>query len=126
MPVRLNMLKAGRHHVFYFLLRGLIVWVLLLLIEAPPRLIVWQMIAVLITGNIDHANIDCRSPTFMHRLLVTPQFHRVHQSADAGQGNSNYGVMLPIWDMLFGTHTDPMRVEALETGIEGDPFRMPS
>jgi sterol desaturase/sphingolipid hydroxylase (fatty acid hydroxylase superfamily) len=123
MPVRLNMLKAGRHHVFYFLLRGLIVWLPLLLIGTPPQRIVWQIIAVLITGNIDHANIDFRIPTFMHRLLATPQFHRIHHSADSRQGNSNYGVMLPIWDVLFGTHTDPVRVEAREMGIEGDPIR---
>lgn len=122
MPVRLNMLKAGRHHICYFLLRALMVWLPLLLIGTPPQLIVWQMIAVLITGNIDHANIDFRIPRFMHRVLVTPQFHRIHHSADARQGNSNYGVMLPAWDMMFGTHTDPLKVEARKMGIEGDPI----
>ena len=37
MPVRLNMLKAGRHHVFSFLLRGLIVWMPLLNTAAVDR-----------------------------------------------------------------------------------------
>ena len=126
MPVRLNMLKAGRHHVFSFLLRGLIVWVPLLLIGTPPQLIVWQIIAVLVTGNIDHANIDFRIPTFAHRLLVTPQFHRIHHSADARQGNSNDGVMLPIWDLLFSTHTVPARSRHGRWASKATLFRMPS
>jgi sterol desaturase/sphingolipid hydroxylase (fatty acid hydroxylase superfamily) len=58
---------------------------------------------------------------FAHRL-VTPQFHRIHHSADAKEGNSNFGVMLPIWDMMFGTHVDPVTTEVREAGIQGDPI----
>lgn len=122
MPVRLHMLKAGRHHVFYFFLRGLIVWTPLLLIGVPPELIVWQFVAVTLAGNIAHANIDFRIPVFMHRVLVTPHFHRLHHSSDPGEGNSNYGVMLPVWDMIFSTHTDPVKTEARVMGIEDDPI----
>ena len=63
--------------------------------------------ASLLTGNIDHANIDFRSSGgSCIASLVTPQFHSIHHSADAQEGNSNFGVMLPFWDMLFGTHGD--------------------
>ena len=37
------------------------------------------------------------------------------------KGNSNFGVMLPIWDMLFGTHVDPVTTEVRAAGIEGEP-----
>lgn len=122
MPTRLHMLKAGRHHVLYFPLRGLMVWVPLALLGVPPELIAWQFVAIVLTGNIDHANIDFRIPAFMHRVLVTPQFHRVHHSADTREGNSNFGVMLPIWDMIFGTHVDPVKNDVRNVGIEGDPI----
>ena len=122
MPTRLHMLKAGRHHLLYYPLRGIMVWLPLLLLGAPPGLIVWQFMGIVLTGNIDHANIDFRIPRFMHRLLVTPHFHRVHHSADAKEGNSNFGVMLPFWDMLFGTHVDPAKTEVEGMGIEGDPI----
>jgi ornithine lipid hydroxylase len=122
MPVRLNLIKAGRHHILYFLLRGLMVWTPLMLLGVPPQLIVWQFVALGIAGNISHANIDLRIPAFMHRILVTPQFHRLHHSADARQGNSNFGVTLPVWDMIFGTHVDPVRNQVAATGIEGDPI----
>jgi sterol desaturase/sphingolipid hydroxylase (fatty acid hydroxylase superfamily) len=122
MPTRLHQLKAGRHHIAYFLLRGLLVWTPLLLIGVPPALIVWQFIGIGLTGNVAHANIDFKIPAFMHRVLVTPEFHRLHHSTDARQGNSNYGVLLPIWDMLFGTHT-PVATSSLPgVGIEGDPI----
>jgi len=45
--------------------------------------------------------------------LVLPyreKFHRIHHSADFKQGNSNYGVTLPL------------KTEAREMGIEGDPI----
>jgi len=122
MPTRLHILKAGRHHFLYVVLRALIVWTPLLIAGAPADLLVWQFFAIALTGNIAHANIDFRIPAFVHRLLVTPHFHRIHHSADAAEGNSNYGVLLPVWDMVFGSHADPLKTEVGSTGIEGDPI----
>ncbi len=30
--------------------------------------------------------------------------------------------MLPFWDMLFGTHIDPLKADVRAMGIEGDPI----
>ncbi len=122
MPTRLHIIKAGRHHLLYFFLRGLIVWTPLLLIGAPAALIVWQIVAATLTGNVAHANIELKIPKFMHKILVTPQFHRLHHSIDHIHGNSNFGVLLPVWDMLFRTHTDPVTTPLTAVGIEGDPI----
>jgi len=122
MPTRLNLLKAARHHFLYFLLRGLIVWTPMLLLGVPPQLVMWQIVGIGITGNISHANIDFRIPQFMQRILVTPEYHRVHHSADVREGNSNFAVLLPVWDVLFGTHIDPLHTHVVATGIEGDPI----
>lgn len=121
-PVRLHTLKGPRHHLCYFLGRGLIVWVPLLLIGVPPGLVIWQFVAVVLTGALAHANIAFRIPAFVHRIFVTPEFHRLHHSIDAKQGNSNYATVFPMWDMLFGTHTDPMVAEARAMGIDQDPI----
>jgi len=121
-PVRLHALKGPRHHVCYYLGRGLFVWAPLLLIGAPSGLIVWQFVAVVLAGAPAHANIAFRLPAFVHRLLVTPEFHRLHHSIDARQGNSNYATVFPLWDIIFGTHTDPLATEARAVGIERDPI----
>jgi ornithine lipid hydroxylase len=91
-------------------------------IGAPPRLVFWQFVAEVLVGTLAHANVAFRIPAFVHRIFVTPEFHRIHHSIDANHGNSNYSTVFPIWDMIFGTHTDPMLVEACETGIDQDPI----
>jgi sterol desaturase/sphingolipid hydroxylase (fatty acid hydroxylase superfamily) len=122
MPTRMHVLKAGRQHFAYYVLRGAFVWTPLLLLGAPRYMMFWQVFATAITGTISHANIDLRIPGFMHRVLVTPQFHRLHHSTAAGEGCSNYGFVLPIWDILFQSHTDPVATEVRAVGIEGDPI----
>lgn len=39
-------------------------------------------------------------------LLVTPDYHRLHHSASDWRGR-NLGVVLRIWDRMFGTYVDP-------------------
>jgi sterol desaturase/sphingolipid hydroxylase (fatty acid hydroxylase superfamily) len=36
-------------------------------------------------------------------FLVTPQSHRIHHSSDPSHYNSNFGIILTIWDRIFGT-----------------------
>ena len=121
-PERLHVLKGGRHHFLYAFGRGIVVWTPLLLLGAPPELVFWQYVAEVITGLVGHANIDFRMPRFLHRLVVTPEFHRLHHSADSRHGNSNYGVVLPLWDMIFRSHTDPNAVPVTTLGIQNDPI----
>src|SRR5262245_11562077 len=121
-PVRLHTLKGGRHHFLYAFVRGVVVWLPLLVLGAPAEFIYWQFIAETITGLVGHANIEFRIPWFMHRLAVTPEFHRIHHSADSQLGNSNFGTVLPFWDMAFGTHTDPLKVAVAGAGIQDDPI----
>jgi sterol desaturase/sphingolipid hydroxylase (fatty acid hydroxylase superfamily) len=65
-PIRLNVLKGPRHHVVYFLGRGVLVWAPLLVLGVPPRVVAWQFAAVVLVGSLAHANIAFRIPTFVH------------------------------------------------------------
>jgi len=59
------------------------------------------------------------------RLWVSPRFHRRHHSIGIGHefevqgrkvlGGCNFGVLLPWWDMLFGTADFVQRYDA--TGV---------
>jgi ornithine lipid hydroxylase len=127
-PTRLHALKGPRHHLLYYLGRGVLVWTPLVAIGVPPSLVVWQFASVVLVGSLAHANVAFSIPAFAHRLLVTPEFHRIHHSIETREGSSNFATVLPVWDLLFGSHTDPMRVTVRETGIAGDPIprRFPS
>src|SRR4029450_2881346 len=96
------------------------VWLPLLLLRAPANMVYWQFVVETIVGLPAHANIRFRLPGWLHRFVVTPEFHRIHHADDRRLGNSNFSVVFPVWDMLFGTHSDPLHVTVCDTGIEDD------
>ncbi len=56
----------------------------------------------------NHSNV--RLPLGIDRiirsLIVTPDMHRVHHSADANELNKNFGFNLSLWDRLFASYQD--------------------
>ena len=52
-------------------------------------------------------------------LVVTPAMHRVHHSRWRPQTNSNYGSVLPWWDMLFRTFIVRRDAHAVRLGLHG-------
>ena len=52
--------------------------------------------------TISHARLNW-SFGRMHRVVVSPAFHALHHSADVREHNGNYGRILSLWDVLFGT-----------------------
>lgn len=57
----------------------------------------------------------------LDRLLVTPQVHRLHHSAEPAHQNTNFADVLPLFDRLFGTYRAPRPGEFPATGLGGDP-----
>ena len=62
-----------------------------------------------------HANVKINLG-WLGWLIASPQFHRVHHSADPAHLDKNFGAHLSIFDHLFGT-AYPSRVVYPETGI---------
>lgn len=54
-------------------------------------------------------------------VLVSPQFHRVHHSKEARHRDKNFGVLLSVWDYLFGT-AYRVTTEYPATGISDAAF----
>lgn len=89
----------------------------------PPAVAVLLFEVVLnATALFNHANIGLprRVDRVLRLVVVTPDMHRVHHSADPRETNSNYGFNLPWWDRLLGTYVpQPARGhEGMEIGIE--------
>lgn len=66
------------------------------------------------------------SPTAMNFgplrfLLVDNVYHRIHHSMDPAHLGKNYGIITPLWDVVFGTAYFPKPNEWPETGVEGLP-----
>ncbi|MBM3845942.1 MAG: sterol desaturase family protein [Verrucomicrobia bacterium] len=79
------------------------------------------------TSLFNHSN--ARLPGGIDRILrwiiVTPDFHRVHHSANPKETDSNFGFNLAIWDRIFGTYCAQPALghDELQVGLE--EFRKP-
>ena len=58
----------------------------------------------------------------MHRVLVTTPEHRLHHAAALPLAHCNFAVVLPFWDILFGTFKHPDDYPVPEAGVEDDPI----
>lgn len=68
-----------------------------------------------------HANI--RLPwwieSWLRWFIVTPNMHRVHHSQIVSESNSNYGSLMPLWDVLFGTWNWREKPQEIQYGVTG-------
>lgn len=53
------------------------------------------------------------------RILADNRFHRLHHSIQPEHRDKNFGVVTPLWDMLFGTAVLPQKDQWPDTGVEG-------
>ncbi|MEL7312349.1 MAG: sterol desaturase family protein [Pseudomonadota bacterium] len=94
----------------------------ILLIGAPPVAVVLFELLLNVSAMFNHSNI--RLPhsfdRFMRRIIVTPDFHRVHHSSYEHETNRNFGFCLTAWDYLFGSYTaQPTQThECMEIGLK--------
>ena len=74
---------------------------------APPVAGVFVAdLAAIVLNVFTHANIRLPQPLErrLRMVLITPEMHRVHHSVRGDEQNSNFGVVFPFWDRLFGTY----------------------
>jgi sterol desaturase/sphingolipid hydroxylase (fatty acid hydroxylase superfamily) len=91
----------------------------------PWALIVYETIEGIV-GLLSHTNL--RLPERLDRalrwLLVTPNMHCLHHSSFQPETDSNYGVVLSIWDRLFDTYSVAPRngYDAMKFGLNEIAF----
>ncbi len=103
---RLTFLSANRIHALEELTTGTIMIVPALVLGLPQRLWLPLLLLQLFSETAQHARLSWSFGP-LHRLLVSPAFHAVHHSTDAREYNGNYGRVLSLWDLLFGTFVRP-------------------
>ncbi len=70
--------------------------------------------------QLQHAAVQLpnRLERLLGYLIVTPAMHQLHHSPRAALNNTNFGGMVPWWDRLFGTYTQPAADPAHEFGLD--------
>lgn len=57
----------------------------------------------------------------LRSILVDNRYHRIHHSLEERHFGKNFGILLTVWDQLFGTTYFPADDEWPDTGIIGIP-----
>ena len=121
----MSMWSDNRNHLLDSIAVSLILSAVAALIGVGPG----QFVALIVLGqlseSLQHANLRWWFGPVGERLWVSPRFHRRHHSVGIGHesldrghavlGGCNFGVLLPWWDMLFGTADFALRFEP--TGV---------
>ncbi len=123
---QMTMWTDNRNHLLDDVIRDMIVAVVAQVIGIAPGQFVAVVALMQLCENLQHANLRLWFGAVGERLLVSPRFHRLHHSIGIGHesvqksgvtvlGGHNFGVLLPWWDMLFGTANFELRFDA--TGV---------
>ncbi|MEP4032846.1 sterol desaturase family protein [Roseibium polysiphoniae] len=99
---------ALRFHPLEILLSFVWKGLLIVALGAPPEAVLVFEIVLNGAAMFNHANVTLPKPidAVLRLIIVTPDMHRVHHSADWVETDSNYGFNLSIWDRLFRTYID--------------------
>lgn len=99
----LNVFTEDRVHFVDMLVAAVVSFIPLYMFQVPEL----QAAAVVALYRSIHARLLHTNTRLsfgrLGWLLVSPQFHRVHHSLDPDPRDTNYGVVLSVFDHLFGT-----------------------
>ena len=119
----MNLWSDDRNHLLDDLLHDTVIAVVALAIGVQPAQYVLLVSLSRILQSLQHANVRIHFGAIGERLLVSPRFHRMHHAIGVGHeskgkgtlGGCNFGVLLPIWDIIFRTANFTPRFET--TGV---------
>lgn len=73
------------------------------------------LISVNIFGFLGHGNTKIILPRFLSFFLMSPSLHWIHHSNNPAHYNKNLGVLLSIWDRIFGTYASEHELSKIES-----------
>ena len=120
---QMTMWSDNRNHLLDDVLVDITVVLVAQLIGVAPGQFIAIVFLTQLSESFQHANVRLWFGRVGERLWVSPRFHRLHHSIGLGHefagkntlGGSNFGVLLPWWDMLFKTANFEQRYDP--TGI---------
>jgi sterol desaturase/sphingolipid hydroxylase (fatty acid hydroxylase superfamily) len=110
---------AYRFHPVNLWLGPFLVTAILLYLGVSPAVLLFLVAFDTTTAAFVHANLNWTLGPLKY-LVATPVFHRWHHTPLEQGGNSNFGSLFAVWDVLFGTFHMPENKLPARYGID-DP-----
>lgn len=118
---RLYWLNALRLHPLDALASYAVGLVLLVFLGVPAGVLTLYMVYAGVHATLQHANLEMRLGP-LDWVLSHAVLHRFHHAPERAVSNCNYGAVLIVWDVLFGTRYLPRdRESPARPGIEDMP-----
>lgn len=93
-------------HVFDQLLEVVFKCCCMVVIGVEPHVVIVCELVRMIFVFFHHANVWIPGERWLSYVVITPALHRVHHSTLRSEHDSNYGIVLSVWDILFGTRKE--------------------
>ncbi|MCK9635717.1 MAG: sterol desaturase family protein [Methylobacter tundripaludum] len=101
-----NVSTGFRFHVFDLLLEIVYKSIFVVVIGVNAYLVLSIEIIELFFIFFHHANLRVPNEEAISQVIITPSLHRAHHSTLRKEHDSNYGIVLSIWDRMFGTRKE--------------------
>lgn len=83
--------------------------------------ILFAYLVTQIYGNIVHTQSVGKLHPIIEYLFVTPSHHRVHHASNVRYLDKNMGMVLILWDRMFGTFQAEVPEEKIKYGLTTQP-----
>ncbi|MEE7626861.1 sterol desaturase family protein [Methylobacter sp. Wu8] len=101
-----NVSTGFRFHVFDLLLEIVYKSIFVVVIGVNAYLVLSIEIIELFFIFFHHANLRVPNEEAISQVIITPSLHRAHHSTLRKEHDSNYGIVLSVWDRIFGTRKE--------------------
>jgi sterol desaturase/sphingolipid hydroxylase (fatty acid hydroxylase superfamily) len=103
----LDVTSGFRFHPVEILLSLAVKAIAIIVLGVPPLAVLIFEIVLNATSLYNHSNVRLapRIERWLRFVIVTPEMHIIHHSAQRTETDSNFGFNLSLWDRLFGTFT---------------------
>jgi sterol desaturase/sphingolipid hydroxylase (fatty acid hydroxylase superfamily) len=107
-----NVTTGLRFHVFDQLLEVLVKCACVVLFGVSAGIVVVCEIVRMFFVLFHHGNFTFPGERLLSYFIITPHLHRAHHSTLRSEHDSNYGIVLSVWDILFNTRKElvPARI----------------
>ncbi len=78
---------------------------------------VYVMRNILMMDFVRHTHLKVSFGRWINAVIICPHYHQLHHSTDTRHFNKNFGLMLSVWDRLFGTLSIPQSGESFSFGL---------
>ena len=72
---------------------------------------------IIMMDFVRHTHLKISFGRILNQIILCPHYHQLHHSIDPRHYDRNFGLMMPVWDRLFGTLAIPAPDESFSFGL---------